>query len=459
VIPTAPGPDGALVVTSVSPAPITDLASAQVLSANGPGGTTGIVVTWASGGTGRVRLYRAPFGPYPEYDDQGPDDPPDPSLSPGAPWTLVSDSASSGIVDHPPGRGFWHYTARVVGECSVSAASNLSSGSLNYHLGDVSNGATAGQGDNAVRGEDISLLGAYYGLIGGQIAAQGVAYLDVGPTTDNLVTSRPTTDNRIDVDDLMIFALNFQAVSEPALAARQARPAGAGQVEASADEFRVVAPSLVEAGEAVTAELWLTGSGIIQGFSARLAWDPAVVEVTGMESGRWVEGQGGLVLTPEPGVVDAALLGVRAVGLTGEGRVAGVRFRALRAGDARIRLAAVDARDRANRRLAEAAVGVRVEAGVPARTALLSPWPNPVRGAERAELEFSLAEPGAVELAIFGVDGRRVRVLVRGEQAAGVYRVGWDGRDEGGHASASGVYYARLTAGGRLYRQKLVRIR
>jgi hypothetical protein len=139
--------------------------------------------------------------------------------------------------------------------------------------------------------------------------------------------------------------------------------------------------------------------------------------------------------------------------------VARVRFRALRAGDAGIRLAKVKARDGRNRSLGESEMVARTEALRPGRTALLAPRPNPARGGGAAELEFSLAEAVEVELAIYGVDGRRVRTLVREQREAGVYREAWDGRDEGGRVSASGVYYARLLAGSRRFTQKLVRVR
>jgi hypothetical protein len=197
----------------------------------------------------------------------------------------------------------------------------------------------------------------------------------------------------------------------------------------------------------------------MQGFALALGWDETVVAVEGMESGQWVEGQGGVVLSPGPGRVDAALLGVRGVGMEGEGVVARVRFRALRAGDARIVLRQAEGRDAANRRLGEGEVGVRVEAVRPGWTVLLGPKPNPMRSGEGTELEFGLAEDGAVELMVYGVDGRRVRTLVRESREAGMYRERWDGRDDGGQGSPSGVYYVRLIAHGQRFTRKLVHLR
>src|SRR5439155_12572806 len=150
-LPAQPGPAAQLVVSHTPPPAITDLASAPVLTGNPPGGLTGITVTWTAPVPGPAALYRAPFGSYPEYDDDG-GTLPDSLAAPGAPWTLVNAAASSGLVDHPPVRGSWHYVVFWTDSCgNRSAVSNVSRGSLDYHLGDVTDGATRGTGDNRVR--------------------------------------------------------------------------------------------------------------------------------------------------------------------------------------------------------------------------------------------------------------------------------------------------------------------
>ena len=112
------GGAAALTIDLAGPTPIADLAAAQVVAGNAPGDTTGIVVNWTQAAGDTVRLYRAPFGSYPLYDAAGPVSPPDPALAPGAPWTLVSATATPGYVDHPPARGFWFYVAWVTDACA-----------------------------------------------------------------------------------------------------------------------------------------------------------------------------------------------------------------------------------------------------------------------------------------------------------------------------------------------------
>ena len=83
--------------------------------------------------------------------------------------------------------------------------------------------------------------------------------------------------------------------------------------------------------------------------------------------------------------------------------------------------------------------------------------PNPVRGA--AALRFGLPRDAVAELALFDSQGRRVRVLAEGSRAAGEYGVRWDGRDDAGNPVASGLYFLRLSTGGRTLTQRLVNVR
>ena len=86
------------------------------------------------------------------------------------------------------------------------------------------------------------------------------------------------------------------------------------------------------------------------------------------------------------------------------------------------------------------------QAGVPgagpAARVALSGRPNPTRGTAR--LHFELATDEALELSLYDLSGRRVRVLLRGACAAGPHDVNWDGLDQSGHTAGPGVYLARL---------------
>lgn len=454
-LPVQPGPPAQLIVNHVAPSALTDLAAAQITGGNDASGRTGIVLTWTAPSAGRVELYRAPFGSYPGYDNGG-GAAPDSSEAPDGPWTLVSADAASGIVDVPPTRGFWHHVAIVVDSCdNRSAVSNMTRGALDYHLGDVTDGAVRGQGDNRVQIEDVTLLGAHYGISGAAITTAGVGYLDVGPTTDGASTSRPTTDGALGFDDLVLFSLNFETVSAPALRARPAAPPSAAAAEP--ESFELEAPMVVSAGDEFVATLRVRAAGAMQGFSAGLAWNDAVLEPLGTESAGFAEAQGGVAFVPRAGVIDAVRLGRHGAGFTGQGEVARFRFRARREGDPGLHLSSVDARDAANRKLALGAIAQALVPAVPAHDVLLAPAPNPARG--QANLSFGVARRGAVDLAIYSIDGRRVRVLAHGLHEAGSFRIAWRGDDDAGREQSPGIYWARLTVGEHTFTRRIVYLR
>lgn len=81
---------------------------------------------------------------------------------------------------------------------------------------------------------------------------------------------------------------------------------------------------------------------------------------------------------------------------------------------------------------------------------------NPSRGAQTT-LRFGLAASGRANLALYDASGRRVRTLVGGTLEAGEHSAQWDGRDEGGHEVAAGLYFARLEAGGNARTVRIVR--
>jgi flagellar hook assembly protein FlgD len=74
----------------------------------------------------------------------------------------------------------------------------------------------------------------------------------------------------------------------------------------------------------------------------------------------------------------------------------------------------------------------------------LDAWPNPFN--PRTDLRFDLAAPARGSLDVFDLGGRHLRRLAEGGFAAGAHQFAWDGRDDGGRALPSGVYFARLAA-------------
>jgi hypothetical protein len=278
--------------------------------------------------------------------------------------------------------------------------------------------------------------------------------LDVGPTTDYYVTSRPTPDGVLNFEDLAVMALNFGTVVTGPLAAHRVAPTAAAH--GGSDALALSIPALPGVGGTFDVTLGFEGSGAVRALSVDLDYDPAVVEPLGVADGELLAAQASphVTLSAHPGNVDVALLGAPD-GFRGRGTLAKVTFRVRGGGEPKIALRAVKARDALNREVAlGGAVGVPAS---PTTTLLSMAMPNPFRDATR--FEYALARPGPVSLILFGVDGRRIRTLVGGEREAGVYRVGWDGRDDEGRVVAAGTFFARLTTRDQKITRALVRVR
>ncbi|HXV13878.1 MAG TPA: choice-of-anchor B family protein, partial [Candidatus Krumholzibacteria bacterium] len=81
-------------------------------------------------------------------------------------------------------------------------------------------------------------------------------------------------------------------------------------------------------------------------------------------------------------------------------------------------------------------------------------FPNPFNPSTR--IPFELTRGGRVALSIYDVAGRRVRAVLDRVMPAGLHETEWDGRDDGGRAVSSGVYFYRMQAGSRTETRRMV---
>ncbi|HET6463723.1 MAG TPA: FlgD immunoglobulin-like domain containing protein, partial [Candidatus Krumholzibacteria bacterium] len=72
-------------------------------------------------------------------------------------------------------------------------------------------------------------------------------------------------------------------------------------------------------------------------------------------------------------------------------------------------------------------------------------------------IRYALPTAAKVTLAVYDVNGRLVRMLVRDvKKPAGVFEAEWNGTDSKGSPVASGVYFYRLVAGSEKMTRKAV---
>jgi hypothetical protein len=465
-IASSSGPPASVPIAT-PPEPIT-LGAARRALGNGGDGLTAINVaipgTVAAGN--EVRVYRKGYGNYPEYDD-----PPVPGGVPtvpateaqaiGAGWQLAFTATGpypSTVADEPPTRDFWYYVAFVEDGCgNVSGAIAITTGTLDYHLGDVTpTAAPPGYepaGDNEVGILDISRLGGCYGISIPSPDPDSRADLDVGPTTDYSIHARPTTDNRIDFEDLILLAINYGSVG--LAPARNLVDADGGR------------PQLVLRTEAtpdgLLARLFLADNpGTVKGVHALITYPRNTLRLVAQEEGELLTAQGQPIffhhVDEGAAGIHAAVLG-RGVTIHGSGEIARLRFR----GRGGVALHFADLRDLENRFLADSPADMSPlpDPGstpvVPADVVLFGAAPNPFNPSTL--IRFGLPSEMEASLTIYDISGQLVQTLVEGVIPAGERGVAWDGRTNRGAGASSGVYVVRLRAGSRELTQKISLVR
>ena len=78
-------------------------------------------------------------------------------------------------------------------------------------------------------------------------------------------------------------------------------------------------------------------------------------------------------------------------------------------------------------------------------TKLNNNYPNPFN--PTTTISFSLKETGYVTIDIYNIRGQLVKTLVNGEFDDAHHEVVWDGKDNSGKNTGSGVYFYKMKAG------------
>ncbi|MBU1675918.1 hypothetical protein KKA85_09080, partial [bacterium] len=364
---------------------------------------------------------------YPEYDDDNPLEPVWPADHAAADasleWEMIDDTVPGtavGYVDSYAPRGIYYYEVYA-----VDAADNIGPGAgpmnraTNYWLGDIDPPLVY---DGDVDVPDIDELGATFGYDPSDGGYNNHA--DVGPTDDASGFGIPDTDNVIDFEDLMIFAMNYDNVV-PRLPSGGTTTAVLAwvRVDATAWALELVEPCANLRGLRLRASL-----------PEGVACDVSAGELLGAQvTPSFVANIGTHGLD-----ASLALMG-RGCAIIGEGELLRVTFNA----DVEVE-PVITARRSDN---AEVRVNMSTGTGsqTPDRFSAAQNYPNPFN--PKTTIAFELPDTRPVRLSIYAVDGSLVRTLVDGEMSPGAHEVDWDGLDAARQRVATGTYFYRLEAG------------
>lgn len=91
----------------------------------------------------------------------------------------------------------------------------------------------------------------------------------------------------------------------------------------------------------------------------------------------------------------------------------------------------------------------------PASLALTQNFPNPFSG--HTTITFEVSAPQRVEVQVINSLGQKVRILENAVLDEGEYRLNWDGKNEGGSAMPSGLYYLKINGTDSNISRKLIK--
>jgi hypothetical protein len=308
---------------------------------------------------------------------------------------------------------------------------------------------TPGQGNNLVDVSDVMLLNSAYGLGEGDVGYDPV--LDIGPTHDGTIDARPTTDNLVNFDDLMILATHYDSENGPLSPSSSDKRGG--------NTLLMVWNDYAAVGDTFTIDVQLTADGTLQGLSVPLVWNTSILSLVSSAPGSLMIAQSSSwwFAEPTPGTSDIALLGDNQPALTGMGPLLTLTFRVDQLGDPGLGFGTIVARDTSNQ---DVVVTTNILDEVtdveapPSVTALHPNSPNPFNPS--TTVAFDLAQDGRVQVRIYDMRGSLVTTLTNENLPAGHHTVRWNGRDQSGRGVASGTYLLRMTAPGVELRRRMM---
>ena len=353
-------------------------------------------------------------------------------------WVKAAEIDAAGTYTHTGmDRGYYYYIIFV-----EDASGNISIGSpvkesISYWPGDVSV-------NSAVDLDDVAALAAVWGTDG-----SGNTACDVGPTVNRLRRGRPLPDNIINIEDLMIFAMNYLNTDYDAYnrTLPELNPIRIELLTEAVDDRLLVHIVLSD------------NNSFVRALNIPVSYGNDL-SLQSVELGNiWPE-DSILLHTNSDNVVELSMsgLGMETV-VEGNGVVATLSF--LMNGDTvETELLPMIARDIENIEIEivnNPTGGVDNDEEViviPATDFLGNAYPNPFN--PTTTISYGITEAQNVRITVYNSRGQSVRTLVNANMPAGTYNIVWDGRDDSNRSVSSGLYFFRMESGNHLQIKKAI---
>ncbi len=320
-----------------------------------------------------------------------------------------------------------------------AAAVSAQARSTSYWLGDI-----AAAFDGSVYFTDLVVFTGTYGVNHGQPGF--VDHADFGPTHNNSPKGIPLPDDKVEFEDLAIFAINFNNVS-PMMAKNS--PTLSGAPVSNTANLRLV-DRLTADGYFV--DLVLDNrSNDSKSLIGEISFDPSQLSLVSSTIGEDIANPSlplffKSIVGESKVSISAAVLG-EGLAFTGSGTIATLKFQTRTATPLRAKLTRADIRDNANSSIIApiSPVGepetITAQAN-PSGYSISQNSPNPFN--PDTKIAYGLPAATKVSIRIYNVMGQLVKSLVDEYQPAGTYEAIWNGTNDSGEKVASGIYFYRF---------------
>jgi hypothetical protein len=420
-----------------------------------------VLMSWdasPSGDVVRYQIQRIGWTGYPLYGPPSPSYPYDPTVGATVYNALGLDHTDTQGLENAT-RDIYYYSIfafDAAGNYSASVVpptpgTGTRDRATSYWLGDIAGGLppTHGAFDGLVYFADLDFFTLTYYLSTGDPGFD--PHSDIGPTVagsagegPDKARGIPEPDGAIDINDLWVFATNFNTVDDSKLR----KPILVGQPVPNNTGLRIVQR---HDGHDLRVELYLdNAANNVKLFEAEISFDMSMLSYNGAD--QLISASSGNVPVffhaterKDKVYITAGALGSN-VTFEGSGLIADVRFLLISEKPAHVSLTGVTLRDADNNEIVPDIIPTDDLEGSDDESSLTYDLkqnvPNPFN--PTTTISYSVPTGTHVSVKIYNVMGQLVKTLVDDYRSAGRHEITWHGRNEAGEDAASGVYFYRF---------------
>ncbi len=273
--------------------------------------------------------------------------------------------------------------------------------------------------------------------------------LDIGPTTTGMGDGIPMTDDAIDFEDLVIFALNYDVYHCSFGTSSTERPSDVSS-PASVSKIDLIAeiPNAVRSGSEYTVILKAENISDVKAYHLSLDYDHNLFDLVRVEAGSIHQSADKQWFFVDKKKSNIDITGVVLEGQFSGDEVARLTFKAKGDGVMNLTDDKLDLRDRTNTQIEATLSFSRGADALPAEFALSQNYPNPFNPTTTIELALPVASD--YSLSIYNIAGQVVETFA-GHADAGYLKVEWNAQ-----RLASGIYLYKMEAGSYTDTKKMV---